>query len=56
MFQFSSYVPARTVVLSVIHRCPVNASAPNREPTWMPLPSRIGSAIRLFETVLSVPP
>ena len=55
-FQFSSYVPARTVVLSVIRRFPVNASEPKRDPTWIPLPSRIGSAMRLPETVLSVPP
>lgn len=56
MFQFSSYVPARTVVLSVIRRYPVNASAPKRDPTWMALPSLIGSAMRLFDTVLSLPP
>lgn len=28
MFQFGSYAPARTVMLSMIRRCPVNASAP----------------------------
>ena len=56
MFQFSSYGPARTVVLFVIRSRPVNASEPKRDPTWMALPSRTGSAMRLFETVLSVPP
>jgi hypothetical protein len=49
-------VPARTTVLFLIVSSPANGSAPNRLPTWMPLPSRIGSAIRLFDTVLSVPP
>jgi hypothetical protein len=56
IFQLSSYVPARTVVLLVIFRVPVNGSAPKREPAWIALPSRIGSAIRLLETVLSRPP
>ena len=49
-------MPARTVVLFVIQSDPVNGTALKREPSWMPLPSRMGSAMRLFETVLSVPP
>ncbi|MNW63304.1 hypothetical protein D3C74_415030 [compost metagenome] len=56
MFQLSSYVPDRTVVLSVIRRLPVKGSAPNRDPTWSALPSRTGSATRFLDTVLSVPP
>src|SRR5512138_1431966 len=56
MFQFSSYVPPRTTVLSVMFRVPANAVAPNRDPTWIPLPSRIGSAMRLFDRVRSAPP
>ena len=48
--------PARTVVLFAKLSVPANGVAPKREPAWRPLPSRTGSATRLFDTVLSRPP